>query len=145
MRIRLRDPKDGEVEPPTSGGLLGWLRSFRTGRQMAAPAPAPIPTDKRWVLRGSSRYFHSGRLCLCRNREWSTEYLFDVLFREKVQQIRIVVPEPSVTLWETRTQRRMPESARLQLVHQTLEALLDQNQLPAAVTVSSDQINAVEA
>lgn len=153
MRIRLRAKKDGEVKAenkPSSGGFFAWLRNLgsSSSRPVAgAPAPcAPPPpqADKRWISRGASRYFVAGRSCIIDGSGWRSEYLFDVHCGKVNQQVRIVLPEPLVARWEKSNSRRMPEATRLRIARETLEALIDLNRLPQALTVSPDSVTSAK-
>ena len=145
MRIRLRVPTDGEQqEEKTQPGFFARLLNFFSASPApappAAPAPPPPKLDHRWATRGDARYFFAGRLCLHESGEWRPQYLFDVLANGSVQQVCIVLPEPPITAWETRHDKRMTEALRLRLAQETLEALLDLDRLPASMTVAGSAI-----
>jgi hypothetical protein len=141
MRIRLRVPKDDAEKP---GGLRGWFDGLFSPADAPtlAPAPAvpPAKPDKRWLSRANSRYFVAGRLCVKRSGAWESDYLFDVVAAGQTQQIRVVLPETDVALWEKARKQRMPEALRYRLVRETLEALLDLERFPAAIHVNPLEI-----
>lgn len=144
MRIRLRVPKDGEVK---SEGSRSWLQRIResftgSGANDCAPKIRHCLTDKRWAVRGDSKYYLEGRHCRKIDGDWHSEYVFSVLARNELQKIRVVVPEAPVADWERRHDQRMSEDQRLRLARETMEALVDLQRFPAAITVPAETIAA---
>ena len=138
MRIRLRVPTDGAKKP---AGIGGWLQGLFTKPSAPLPSTSPAPKiDKRWTTFANARYFHAGRLCTIRQGDWHAEYLFDVDASGNSQQIRVIIPEPAVAIWEKAHAKRMPEALRLRLVRETLEALLTLDRFPSAMLVNPVEI-----
>ena len=144
MRIRLRVPTDGEEN---SGGLRGWLQRLRESfKGSSAPSVGTRinkrQPDKRWLTLGDTKYFFEGRHCRNTGGAWQSEYVFSVLAGDALQQIRVILPEPPITEWEQRQDRRMSEEHRLRLALETVEALVGLPRFPAAITVSAEAIAA---
>lgn len=134
MRIRVRVPTDGEEKP---AGLFDWLKGlFTRPAPPAPPATSPKGIDKRWAQHGAARYFTAGRLCIPARGNWESEYLFDVDANGQTQQIRVILSESDVAVWEKAQSARMPEALRLRLARETLHALLDLERFPSAIHVN---------
>lgn len=108
----------------------------------AAPKILHCKTDRRWSARGDSKYYLEGRHCRRIDGNWQSEYVFSVLARNELQKIRVVVPEGPVAQWERRHDQRMSEEQRLRLARETVEALVDLQRFPAAITVPAETIAA---
>lgn len=67
-------------------------------------------------------------------------YIFDIANDGNPQQIRVILSEADVAVWEKANARRMPEALRLQLVRETLHALFDLDRFPTAIHVNPLEI-----
>jgi len=144
MRIRLRVPTDDEVK---SSGLRGWFQRLRESfsGQAAPPDPKPrcvLKRDivRRWSVRGDAKYFFEGRHCKNTGGAWHSEYVFTVFSAGELQQIRVVLPEASITAWEKEHDQRMSEDHRLRLARETMEELVDLRRFPSTITVGAQTI-----
>ncbi|MEO6759591.1 MAG: hypothetical protein ABIO24_09070 [Saprospiraceae bacterium] len=144
MRIRLRVPTDDEENSKIP---RGWLQRIRDSFLWPNPATRvsksrPCPTDKRWSVRGESKYYLEGRHCRRIDGNWESEYVFSIFAKGELKMVRVVVPESPVAEWERKHDQRMSEEQRLHLARESVEALVDLQRFPAAITVPASTIAA---